>query len=60
MDSKIAENDVVALIMSYGRCAEDAFLISKIDAMISAGLLGDVSPVTGETIINFIKNYESD
>jgi UDP-N-acetylglucosamine transferase subunit ALG13 len=58
MDSKIVEDDVVQMIMSYGRCAEDAFLASKIDTMISTGLLGDIGSVTGEKIINFIKNYE--
>jgi hypothetical protein len=58
MDSKVAENDVVALIMDYGRCAEDTFLINQLDAMISVGLLGDIGSVTGEKIINFIKNYK--
>jgi hypothetical protein len=58
IDSKMVEDDVVQMIMSYGRCAEDTFLINQLDAMISAGLLGDIGSVTGGTIINFIKNYK--
>jgi hypothetical protein len=57
MDSKIAEDNVMSLIVDYGKCAEDAFLISRLNVMISDGLLGDVGSVTGESIINFIKNY---
>jgi hypothetical protein len=61
MNSKTAEDNVLSSlideIVNDGKCAEDAFLISRLNAMISDGLLGDVGSVTGESIINFIKNY---